>query len=555
MPRPLSLVPRRWPKPVLLPAQALASQTGLLALASRLGHAGLRPRPARHEWRGRPALRWVTGAAILVSLLALLPLAFTSSAAIRTGWGTAAALIFRPRVGELLVNTTLLIALAVPISTALAIALAWLTERSDLPGARLWAWLAVAPLAIPAFVHSYAWVSLIPGLHGLFAGVMISTLAYFPFLYLPIAAALHRLDPALEDSAAALGLSPLRVFIRVVVPQLAICGGALLTALHLLAEYGLYGLIRFDTFTTAIMDQFQSTFNGPAAYMLANVLVLCCLALLATEAAARGDERYARIGPGAARMPRRANLGRAAPFCLLLMAAVTLLAVGVPLITLTRWLFVGGAGIWRFDQIGAALGETVLLAGIGGILTTLAATPMAWLSIRAPNRAQRLLEATNYIVGAVPGVVTALGLVTIAISFVPFVYQTIVTIIAAYVVMFLPRALISMRASIAQAPVELEQAACSLGRSPMQALWAITARLAAPGAAASFALVGLGITNELPATQMLAPNGVQTLAMVFWSFSTELDYAAAAPYAVIMILFALPLTSLLYKLSKPAVSR
>jgi iron(III) transport system permease protein len=511
----------------------------------------------RHEWRGRPALRWLTGAAILVSLLALLPLAFTSWAAIRTGWGTAFALIFRPRVGELLVNTTLLIALAVPISTALAIALGWLTERSDLPGARLWAWLAVAPLAIPAFVHSYAWVSIIPGLHGLFAGVMISTLAYFPFLYLPIAAALHRLDPALEDSAAALGLSPFRVFIRVVVPQLrlAICGGALLTALHLLAEYGLYGLIRFDTFTTAIMDQFQSTFNGPAAYMLANVLVVCCLVLLTTEAAARGDERYARIGPGAARMPRRANLGRAAPFCLLLVAGITLLAVGVPLITLARWLFVGGAGIWRFDQIGAALGETVLLAGIGGILTTLAATPMAWLSIRAPNRLERVLEATNYIVGSVPGVVTALGLVTIAISFVPFVYQTIVTIIAAYVVMFLPRALISMRASIAQAPVELEQAACSLGRSPMQALWAITVRLAAPGAAASFALVGLGITNELPATQMLAPNGMQTLAMVFWSFSTELDYAAAAPYAVIMVLFSLPLTSLLYKLSKPAVSR
>jgi iron(III) transport system permease protein len=43
--------------------------------------------------------------------------------------------------------------------------------------------------------------------------------------------------------------------------------------------------------------------------------------------------------------------------------------------------------------------------------------------------------------------------------------------------------------------------------------------------------------------------------MVFWSFSTELDYAAAAPYAVIMVLFSLPLTSLLYKLSKPAVSR
>lgn len=72
---------------------------------------------------------------------------------------------------------------------------------------------------------------------------------------------------------------------RVVLPQLklAICGGALLVALHLLAEYGLYVMIRFDTFTTAIYDQFQSTFSGPAANMLAGVLALCCLAILLLE--------------------------------------------------------------------------------------------------------------------------------------------------------------------------------------------------------------------------------------------------------------------------------
>jgi len=535
----------------------LALHAVLAALGGRFSQAGPYPRSTLHEWRGGPALRWLTGAAILVSLFALLPLAFIGWVAIHIGWNAASALIFRPRVGELLVNTALLIVMTVPPCLALAVALGWLTERSDLPGARIWAWLAVAPLAVPAFVHSYAWVSMVPGLHGLLAGVMISTLAYFPFLYLPVAAALRRLDPALEDSAAALGLSPWRVFIRVVVPQLrlAVCGGALLIALHLLAEYGLYGLIRLDTFTTAIMDQFQSTYNGPAAYMLANVLVVCCLALLAGEAAARGNERYARIGSGAARTPSLVLLGPTAPFCLLLVAAVTVLAVGVPLITVGRWLGAGGIGIWRFDEIGAALGQTAVLAVIGAILTTLAAAPIAWLSIRAPSRLQRILEGTNYVVGSLPGVVTALALVTITVWVAPSIYQTIVTIIAAYVVMFLPRALISLRASIAQAPVELEQAACSLGRSPLNALLAITARLAAPGAAASSALVGLGIANELTATQMLAPNGTQTLAMAFWSFSTQLDYAAAAPYALIMVLFSLPLTSWLYLHSKLAAGR
>jgi iron(III) transport system permease protein len=110
-------------------------------------------------------------------------------------------------------------------------------------------------------------VSVAPSLHGLFAGVLVSVLAYFPFLYLPVAASLRGLDPVHEDVAASLGLTPCRVFFRVVLPQLrlAIWGGGLLLALHLLSEYGLYAMVRFDTFTTAIFDQFQSTFNGPAA--------------------------------------------------------------------------------------------------------------------------------------------------------------------------------------------------------------------------------------------------------------------------------------------------
>ncbi len=151
-----------------------------------------------------------------------------------------------------------------------------------------------------------------PSLHGLSAGVFLSVLAYYPFIYMPVAAVLRRLDPTLEDVAASLGTPPWKVFFRVVLPQLrlAICGGALLVALHLLAEYGLYVMIRFDTFTTAIYDQFQSTFSGPAANMLAGVLALCCPAILLLESASRGKARYARIGAGAAREQKRLVLGK-----------------------------------------------------------------------------------------------------------------------------------------------------------------------------------------------------------------------------------------------------
>jgi iron(III) transport system permease protein len=345
----------------------------------------------------------------------------------------------------------------------------------------------------------------------------------------------------------------LAVFFRVVLPQLklAIWGGSLLVALHLLAEYGLYAMIRFDTFTTAIFDQFQSTFNGPAANMLAGVLVLCCLGLLMLEAASRGRARYARVGSGSARSQTAYRLGPLATlFGLLLPLSLTALALGVPFITLARWLTLGGLEVWRNAELLPALLQTLSLAASGALLITLCAIPMAWLSVRYPARLYRVLEGCNYVTSSLPGIVVALALVTITIhSFRP-IYQTEITLLLAYLLMFMPRVLINLRAGIAQAPVELENVARSLGRSPAQALWSTTLRLAAPGAAAGAALVFLAISNELTATLLLAPNGTRTLATGFWALTSEIDYVAAAPYALIMVALSLPLTWLLYSQSK-----
>ncbi|WP_192458480.1 ABC transporter permease [Musicola keenii] len=506
----------------------------------------------RRQSRQRPE-RWIVAAALVLSLLALLPLGFVVGVTLETGWDSVRALVFRPRVGELVVNTVLLVVCTLPLCALLGVALAWLTERTALPGRQLWSLLLTAPLAVPAFVQSYAWISLLPGMNGLAAGVFLSVLAYFPFIYLPVAAVLRRLDPSLEDVATSLGSRPWAVFRRVVLPQLrlAVWGGSLLIALHLLAEYGLYAMIRFDTFTTAIFEQYQSTFNGPAANMLAGVLVLCCLGLLVLEMGTRGRARYARVGSGSARSQTLWRLGPITlTLGLLLPLMLVLLALGVPLMTLGRWLARGGAAVWRNPDLLPALTQTLWLAVVGALLVTLCALPMAWLSVRHPSGVYRVLESCNYVTSSLPGIVVALALVTMTIHALRPIYQTEITLLLAYVLMFMPRALISLRAGIAQAPVELENVARSLGCSPSRALWRTTLRLAAPGAASGAALVFLAVTNELTATLLLAPNGTRTLATGFWALTSEIDYMAAAPYALIMVVLSLPLTWLFYSQSK-----
>jgi iron(III) transport system permease protein len=144
-----------------------------------------------------------------------------------------------------------------------------------------------------------------------------------------------------------------------------------------------------------------------------------------------------------------------------------------------------------------------------------------------------------------PGIVVALALVTVSLRLVPAVYQTIVMLFAAYAIMFLPRAMVSLRAAMGQAPPVLDDVAHALGASPVATFRRVTLPLIAPGLGAGAALVFLAVTTELTATLLLAPIGTQTLATQFWSNSTSIAYGAAAPYAALIVLISLPATFLL----------
>lgn len=490
--------------------------------------------------------------ATLLALFALIPLGYVIYMTAVTGWDTSIELIFRPRVGELLVNTLLLMLIVVPATLVVGVGGAWLVERTKLRGHKWWAVLLAAPLAIPAFVNSYAWVSAIPSLEGVWSGALIATLSYFPLVYIPAAATLSRLDPAIEQSAASLGLGPWQVFFRVVLPQLriAVTGGGLLVGLHLLAEYGAFAMIRFETFTTAIMQQYASTFNGTAGNMLASVLVFFCLILLVLEVRSRGTARYARIGSGAQSKPLRLPLHRYQIPAQLGLLALTGLAFGLPLWFVVRWIVAGGAEIWDVEEFVPALLQTLGLGLAGAVAATAVAFPMAYLAVRHPGWFSKSLELSNYITSSMPGIVVGLAFVTVAINVAPDIYQTTGLLVAAYVLLFIPRALVNIRAGMAQAPKELDEAARALGRSPFNAFLKITLRLTAPAAAGGAALVFLAVVTELTATLLLAPNGTRTLASAFWSKSSEIDYAGAAPYALLMILLSAPMTYLLFQQSK-----
>lgn len=486
---------------------------------------------------------------MLVAVLcagALVPVWYVVQAAFAYGFADLAELIVRPRVGELLVNTVLLVVLVVPCTLVLGVGGAWLVERTELPGRRVFMVLLAAPLAIPAFVLSYAWGGTVPWVRGLGGAVFVSVLAYTPFVYLPVLAALRGLDPAWEESARSLGLGSWGTFLRVVVPQLrlAALGGALVVGLHLLAEFGAFAFIRFETFTTAIVVAYQSTFAGANAAALGIVLTGLSLVLLVTESAARGRGRYARVGGGSPHPAVRLPLGRATVPTVAALLLFALAALGVPMLIVARWL-AASSGVEVGDLIGTLV--TTALYGLGAAIATVAvALPIVWLSVRFPSRLTRMLEGSAYVAGSLPAIIVALAVVTVSIRLVPGLYQTPATVIAAYVIVFLPRALVTLRAGVAQVPVSLEEAAQALGTTPARARLRVTFPLLLPAFAAAGALVALGAANELTATLLLAPTGTRTIATRFWAAASAIDYTGAAPYAVLLVLLSVPAVLIMF---------
>jgi iron(III) transport system permease protein len=490
--------------------------------------------------------------AVAVAALALLPLGYIAWFTVDLGWDGVRELVLRPRVGELLWNTTRLTLGTVACCAVLGLGAAWLVERSSVPARRVWHVLLVAPLAVPAFVNSYAWISLLPGLDTYAGALLVVTLSYFPFVYLPLAAAFRGLDPALEETARGLGLSTWAVFRRVQLPQLrvALLGGSLLVALHLLAEFGALQMLRYPTFTTAIYDQYRATFNGPGATMLAGVLVLLCLLLLLAEIRLRGSRGYAGTGRGAPRPSRPVRLGGLTAPALLALGTLVGLAVAVPLASLGYWIARGAGAALDWNRLVTTTGTTLALAAAAAALTTAMALPTGWLAVRARGRVATLLERSTYLGSAVPGIVVGLALVTLSIRATPWLYQTVPVLLVAYAVLFLPRAVVTVRSAVEQSPPLYDDVAASLGASAPDRLRRVTLPLLAPGIGAGAALVFLAVVTELTATLLLAPTGTSTLATAFWSASSALEYGAAAPYALVMVLLSAPATVLLSRAAR-----
>ena len=467
---------------------------------------------------------------------------------------------------EAMLRTALLSAAVTAGCIALGLPLAWLTVRTDLPLRGMWAVLLVLPLVVPSYVGAFIFVAALgprgmlqdlleplgvetlPEIYGFKGAWLALTLFSYPYVLLPVRAALKGLDPAQEEAAKGLGQGAFATFLRVSLPQLrpALAAGGILAALYTLSDFGAVSILRFDSLTRIIYIHYTSAFDRTSAATLGLLLVVLALVIVSLEGVSRGRSLY--YSRGQLRKSRQVALGvwrwPAFAFCLLVVGA----GVGLPVSVVLFWLVRGVMAGETLFFVREATVNSVYASGLAAVVAVCASIPVAMLSVRHAGPLSSLLERISYSGFALPAISIALALVFFAANYTPFVYQTLSLLIFAYVIRFLPQALGACRTSLLQVNPRVEEAARGLGFGPAQVFARITVPQIFPGLSAGAILVFLTAIKELPATLLLSPIGFDTLATEIWSASTEGFFARAAlPSLILLAVSGIPMALLVLR--------
>jgi iron(III) transport system permease protein len=511
-------------------------------------------------------LLWIAGVA--VAGLALLPLGYLLVRASEIGGDRIAEIVTSPRALGLLWRTSLLAATVTATSVLIAVPIAWLTVRSDLPLRRFWVVATALPLAIPTYVGGFAFVAALgprgvlqgwleplgvdslPQLYGFPGAWLVLTLFSYPYVLLTVRASVRRLDPGLEEVSRTLGRSRLSTFVRVVLPQLrpSIVAGSLLVSLYTLSDFGAVSMLRFDSFTRAIFLQYRASIDRSTAAVLGLMLVALTVMVLSGEGLTRRRTSYHRLHGSGARRPPVQHLGRWRWPVFGLLCALVAIAVVIPLAVISTWLIRGIEAGEPLRLTTTLIGNSLRASALGALATVAAAWPVAVLSVRHRGWFSRLVEGACWLGYSLPGIVVALSLVFFGIRVAPPLYQTHWNLTIAYVVLFLPQALGAIRGSLLQINPSLEEASHLLGRGSAVTFLRVVLPLARPGLLAGGALVFLTCMKELPATLLLAPTGYPTLATQVWDATREAFFArAAAPAMALILLSSIPMAFLVLR--------
>lgn len=482
--------------------------------------------------------------------------------------------LWRTQLAELTLNTLALLA-GVGLGTlVVGTALGWLVTSYEFPGRGVFEWALILPLAVPAYVIGFAVLGLLdyagplqtalrqhlgpaaglPDPRAYWGIVLVMTLVFYPYVYLLARTAFREQGAATLETARTLGRSRWAAFREVSLPMArpSLAAGASLAMMEALADFGTVATFGYRTLTEAIYRVWYGMFDRVAAAQLASLLLLFALGLLVLERGLRGRARFVqsqRRGPGVQRLQLSGwPAGLATAGCSLVLSAAFI----VPVAQLLLWAREAAAG-WRsvVPAFGTVLANTVLLAGSTALVACVLALALGYalrLHPAVPVRAAARLAGMGY---ALPGSVIAVG-VLIPVAHLDHglaaatewllgrpaglvLTGSAAALVFAYTVRFLAVSLQTLEASLVKIPPSFDDAARSLGAGVGGTLTRIHLPLMRNGVLTALVLVFVETVKEMPATLLLRPFGLNTLAVAVWERTAESQWPEASVPALAIV--------------------
>jgi iron(III) transport system permease protein len=492
-------------------------------------------------------------------------------------------------VGEMVLTTVLLL-VGVAVGTAVVgTGLAWLVSAYEFPFRRALSWLLVLPLAMPAYILGFVFLSTFDyagpvqsGLRGVFGddlgplpvrstagAVAVLTLTLYPYVYLMARAAFTEVAPSAYDAARTLGASRARAFRAVLLPLVrpSLAAGLALVMMETLTDFATVQYFNVRTLSVGAYLVWKASFDVGSAISLAVLVLLFAVAVLGFERVLRGRARFAQRGGRGRGLERRRLSGARAWAATGTASAVLLLAFLLPVLRLATWTIAemgSGEAAFQDRRFGEYLSNSLSVAGIAAIVCVLISLAMAH-AVRLGGgsliRGATQLTTFGY---AVPGAVIGIGVLAVfqaadtALEWIGVPGGTgllatgsVLGILVAYVVRFTAPAYQAVDASFSRIPPSLTQSGLSLGAGPHRLLARVHLPLVRPGVAVAATLVLVDALKELPLVLLLRPFGFSTLSVWVYELASENFWQRAALPALLIVAVALVPVALLNRSARP----
>ena len=484
-----------------------------------------------------------------------------------------------PEFAEIILNTVIFTVGSAVVATALALFLAYLNTRTNIPFKFLFRIISLVPMMVPHILFAVSWVLLLNPSNGMinlflrqafgFEGVSLSIytlqgmilvegLLDLPIAYLVIAPAMSAFDVSLEESSRVCGASNVRTLFRITLPVLrpAILAAATLVIVRSMASFAVPSVIGMPgriyvlaTHIYRVIATGYATDYGMAAAIGMSALAASITLIFLYRRLTKEGEKYVTVSSRGYR-PSIIDLKGARYPLFGIVGVISFILIALPVAVLFYTSLIPysmapsskafASVSWRHysevlsDPVSLLSLKNSLLLGVGGAtLGVVLSFFVAYVIVKIRSKASGFLESLSFLSFSFPGIVVGVGFMWFFVQ--TPLYSTIWALLIGYIATYLPYGIRPLTSAFVQIHGNLEESSRVCGGGPFYTMRRIVLPLLVPGIVSGWILMATMFVRELSLSVVLSRPGTEVLAVQILRFAEDGLWGRLSSLGILMI--------------------